>query len=241
VRIELMTPGKTIVDPDTYNQLFTLHGAVMIFLFIIPGIPAALGNFVLPLMLGAKDVALPRLNLTSFWFWMIGAVFAVVSIIIGAVDTGWTFYTPYSTTTGTAVISMTLGVFILGAYAAGGVVDALVRAPAPGGARFDKGLLRLVAASFIVPLASLINPYGLKLALFPFIHQAADKADALKHIGEWVRIPFKDLFFYFYPDPVTFFSFRVRFWSFFLFFSSLIACMALTLSAKGWIPSRVIQ
>jgi cytochrome c oxidase subunit 1 len=94
--------------------MFTLHGAVMIFLFIIPGIPAALGNFVLPLMLGAKDVALPRLNLTSFWFWMIGAVFALVSIIVGAVDTGWTFYTPYSTTTGTAVISMTLGVFILG-------------------------------------------------------------------------------------------------------------------------------
>jgi cytochrome c oxidase subunit 1 len=86
----------------------------MIFLFIIPGIPATLGNFVLPLMLGAKDVALPRLNLASFWLWLTGATFAVVSIIVGAVDTGWTFYTPYSTTTGTAVISMTLGAFILG-------------------------------------------------------------------------------------------------------------------------------
>ncbi len=114
VRTELLTSGPTIMTADTYNKMFTLHGAVMIFLFIIPGIPAAIGNFVLPLMLGAKDVALPRLNLTSFWFWMIGAVFAVVSIIVGAVDTGWTFYTPYSTTTGTAVISMTLGVFILG-------------------------------------------------------------------------------------------------------------------------------
>ena len=114
VRTELLTPGQTIMTADAYNQMFTLHGAVMIFLFIIPGIPAALGNFVLPLMLGAKDVALPRLNLSSFWLWMFGAVFALVSIIVGAVDTGWTFYTPYSTTTSTAVISMTLGVFILG-------------------------------------------------------------------------------------------------------------------------------
>ncbi len=114
VRTELFTPGQTIMTADTYNKMFTLHGAVMIFLFIIPGIPATLGNFVLPLMLGAKDVALPRLNLASFWLWLFGATFSVVSIIVGAVDTGWTFYTPYSTTTGTAVISMTLGVFILG-------------------------------------------------------------------------------------------------------------------------------
>mgnify|MGYP003563702466 CR=1 FL=1 len=114
VRTELLTPGPTIMDADTYNKMFTLHGAVMIFLFIIPGIPAALGNFVLPLMLGAKDVALPRLNLLSFWFWLVGASFTLVSIIVGAVDTGWTFYTPYSTTTSTAVVSMTMGVFILG-------------------------------------------------------------------------------------------------------------------------------
>ncbi|MEE4270087.1 MAG: cytochrome c oxidase subunit I [Thermoanaerobaculales bacterium] len=114
VRTELWSTGQTIMTADAYNKMFTLHGAVMIFLFIIPGIPAALGNFVLPLMLGAKDVALPRMNLTSFWFWIVGASFALVSIIIGAVDTGWTFYTPYSTTTGTAVISITMGVFILG-------------------------------------------------------------------------------------------------------------------------------
>jgi cytochrome c oxidase subunit 1 len=114
VRTELWTPEQTIMTADMYNKMFTLHGAVMIFLFIIPGIPATLGNFVLPIMLGAKDVALPRLNLASFWLWLVGAVFSVVSIVVGAVDTGWTFYTPYSTTTGTAVISMTLGVFILG-------------------------------------------------------------------------------------------------------------------------------
>jgi len=114
IRTELLTPGKTIVDANTYNQMFTLHGAVMIFLFIIPGIPAALGNIVLPLMLGAKDVAFPRLNLASYYMWVFGALFALISISTGAVDTGWTFYTPYSTTTGGSVIAMTFGVFILG-------------------------------------------------------------------------------------------------------------------------------
>jgi cytochrome c oxidase subunit 1 len=114
LRTELLTPQQTIMKPDTYNQMFTLHGAVMIFLFIIPGIPAALGNFVLPLMLGAKDVAFPRLNLASYYLWVTGALFALVSIITGAVDTGWTFYTPYSTTTSTSVISMVFGAFILG-------------------------------------------------------------------------------------------------------------------------------
>jgi cytochrome c oxidase subunit 1 len=114
LRTELLTPETTVMSADAYNKAFTLHGAVMIFLFIIPGIPATLGNFVLPLMLGAKDVALPRLNLASFWLWITGALVATISILTGGVDTGWTFYTPYSTTTGTAVISMTLGAFILG-------------------------------------------------------------------------------------------------------------------------------
>ncbi|RPJ44585.1 MAG: cytochrome c oxidase subunit I, partial [Candidatus Latescibacterota bacterium] len=114
IRTELLTPSKTIMDADTYNQVFTLHGAVMIFLFIIPGIPAAIGNFVLPVMLGAKDVAFPRLNLFSYHLYVFGAIFAVLSIILGAVDTGWTFDTPYSTTTHTSVVSMTLGAFILG-------------------------------------------------------------------------------------------------------------------------------
>ncbi len=114
VRTELWSPGRTIVGPDTYNKLFTLHGAVMIFLFIIPSIPAALGNFVLPLMLGAKDVALPRLNLASFHLYVIGAVFLLAAIVTGGVDTGWTFYTPYSVTTSTSVILTTLGAFILG-------------------------------------------------------------------------------------------------------------------------------
>ncbi len=118
VRTQLIVPtGAIFTSRDAYkiyDQLFTLHGAIMIFLVLIPGIPAALGNFVLPIMLGAKDVAFPRLNLFSFYLYVIGALFAVLSIIIGAVDTGWTFYTPYSTNTETYVSLMVFGVFVLG-------------------------------------------------------------------------------------------------------------------------------
>ncbi len=107
--------AKPIMSPDAYNQMFTLHGTIMIFLFLIPGIPAALGNFVLPLMLGAKDVAFPRLNLASFYLWWGGAVFFLVVLATGGLDTGWTFYTPYSTTTAHRASSPAVaGVFILG-------------------------------------------------------------------------------------------------------------------------------
>ena len=114
LRTELFYPGRDFVSADTYNKLFTLHGAIMIFLFIIPSIPAALGNFVLPMMIGARDVAFPRLNLASWYVYVIGALVALWSIIQGGVDTGWTFYTPYSTQTNTAVISLTTAAFILG-------------------------------------------------------------------------------------------------------------------------------
>jgi cytochrome c oxidase subunit 1 len=113
IRWELMTPQGDL-PADVYNKLFTLHGAIMIFVFIIPLIPASLGNIFLPLMVGAKDVAFPRLNLLSFHIYVLGSLFLLYSIISGSMDTGWTFYTPYSTETGSAVISATLGVFILG-------------------------------------------------------------------------------------------------------------------------------
>ena len=102
---------------EIYNRLFTLHGAIMVFMVIVPSIPGSLGNFILPLMLGAKDVAFPRLNLLSWYIYVIGSLFAVTSIILGGVDTGWTFYTPYSTTTGNEfgrLVFMILGAFILG-------------------------------------------------------------------------------------------------------------------------------
>jgi cytochrome c oxidase subunit 1 len=114
IRLKLLVPGHFLVDAETYNRLFTLHGAVMIFLFIIPSTPAILGNFALPLLIGAKDVAFPRLNLASWYIFVVGALFAIFAIIAGSVDTGWTFYTPYSTQTPGAVVPMVIGVFILG-------------------------------------------------------------------------------------------------------------------------------
>ena len=114
VRLELLTPKQTIMSAEQYNQAFTLHGVIMVFLFIIPSIPAALGNFVLPLMLGAKDVAFPRLNLASFYIYVTGASMALWGIFHGGIDTGWTFYTPYSTTTEGAVGWLVMAVFTLG-------------------------------------------------------------------------------------------------------------------------------
>ena len=106
--------GGNIMGPDTYNRVFTMHGLIMVFLFIIPSIPATLGNFLLPIMVGAKDVAFPRLNLLSLYIYVAGATIALLSITTGGVDTGWTFYTPYSKETGTAVIAMAMGAFVLG-------------------------------------------------------------------------------------------------------------------------------
>ncbi len=113
MRLELASAGPDFLTPDQYNILFTLHGAIMIFLFIVPGIPATMGNFLLPLMLGAKDVAFPRLNLLSFYIYVIGAVMALIALL-NPIDTGWTFYAPYSTQTKSAVILMTGAAFVLG-------------------------------------------------------------------------------------------------------------------------------
>src|SRR5438477_12302689 len=99
LRMKLLYPGPFLFDALTYNRLFTLHGVTMIFLFMIPAIPSAFGNFVLPLMIGARDVAFPRLNLASFYVYLTGAALAVWAMIHGGADTGWTFYTPYRTTT----------------------------------------------------------------------------------------------------------------------------------------------
>src|ERR1041384_5186079 len=99
VRIELLTPEPTIIGANTYNRMFTLHGMVMVFLFMIPAIPGAFGNFVMPLMLGAKDVAFPKLNLLSLYVYWTGSIIVLAGVILGGTDTGWTFYAPYSTTT----------------------------------------------------------------------------------------------------------------------------------------------
>ena len=114
IRAELWTAGPTLISADTYNRAFTLHGSIMVFLVIIPSIPAAFGNFVLPLMLGAKDLAFPRLNLTSLYLYAIGAFLCVQAMIAGGLDTGWTFYVPYSTDATGAVSLVLFGAFILG-------------------------------------------------------------------------------------------------------------------------------
>lgn len=115
MRLNLISPGQ-FMSESTYNSLFTVHGAIQIFLFIIPGIPASLGNFFLPILLGAKDVAFPKINLTSWWLYMIGGIMLVLSVFTGggAPDTGWTFYPPYSIRTATNVSLALAGVIVLG-------------------------------------------------------------------------------------------------------------------------------
>ncbi|MBA3550549.1 MAG: cbb3-type cytochrome c oxidase subunit I, partial [Nannocystis sp.] len=115
LRTELFTPDQDLVSAATYNQIFTLHGAIMVFLFIIPSIPGAISNFVLPIMIGAKDVAFPKLNLLSLYLYWIGAIFTASALVTTGLDTGWTFYVPYSANVSqTAVIAVTFGAFILG-------------------------------------------------------------------------------------------------------------------------------
>src|SRR5438309_2317810 len=97
IRLELATPAGDLVSTDAYNRLFTMHGIVMVWFFLIPSIPATLGNFLVPLMIGARDLAFPRLNLLSWYLYIFGSLFTIGALIAGGVDTGWTFYTPFST------------------------------------------------------------------------------------------------------------------------------------------------
>ena len=115
IRLELLTPSSDLLESGTYNKVFTQHGILMIFFFLIPSIPAILGNFLLPLMIGAKDLALPRINLLSLYIYWVGGAFTLFGLMQGGVDTGWTFYTPYSTTfSNSYVMAVGLGIFING-------------------------------------------------------------------------------------------------------------------------------
>src|SRR5207342_2103558 len=115
IRLELVTPAGDLMTDDTYNKMFTMHGVMMVFFFLIPAIPGALGNFLIPIMIGAKDLAFPKLNLASWYIFMIGATFTTYAVVTGGLDTGWTFYTPFSTASSTtAVVPAALGIFING-------------------------------------------------------------------------------------------------------------------------------
>ncbi len=115
IRVELLTPPGDLVSAQTYNKLFTLHGVIMVFLFMIPSIPATLGNFLVPLMIGCKDLAFPKINLLSWYIFMAGGALVMYAMLVGGVDTGWTFYTPFSTSyANTYVILTATGIFITG-------------------------------------------------------------------------------------------------------------------------------
>ncbi len=116
MKFELIAPGKTLMDAQTYNAFFTLHGIVMIFAVVIPGLPAAFGNFLLPLMIGARDVAFPKINLLSWYLYLSGVTMVVISQFAGdsAPDTGWTFYAPYSFKTTSTMLPAVFGAFLLG-------------------------------------------------------------------------------------------------------------------------------
>jgi cytochrome c oxidase subunit 1 len=114
-RLELATAAPDLLSNDTYNKLFTMHGIIMVFFFLIPAVPGVLGNFLVPLMIGAKDVAFPRLNLASWYIYMLGGMFTLAAVLLGGIDTGWTFYTPYSSVYADSnVILAGTGVFITG-------------------------------------------------------------------------------------------------------------------------------
>jgi cytochrome c oxidase subunit I len=170
MRLEMLTPGETIMKPQTYNSVFTLHGVIMVFLFIIPAIPAVFGNFILPIQLGAKDVAFPRLNLFSWYLYMFGAILAIFSLFggSGAADTGWTFYVPYSIRSAQNVTMTTMAAFVLGFSSIVTGLNFIVtihRLRAPGMTWFRMPLFvwGLYATSWIQVLATPV--IGITLAL----------------------------------------------------------------------------
>jgi len=115
IRFELVTPGPTFASPDTYNRLFTMHGVIMVWFFLIPSIPTTMGNFMIPLMIGAKDLAFPRLNLASWYLFIAGGALTITSLLLGGIDTGWTFYEPYSTFYATGYVILAIsGIFLSG-------------------------------------------------------------------------------------------------------------------------------
>jgi cytochrome c oxidase subunit 1 len=173
MRLEMLTPGRTVMEPQTYNTLFTLHGIMMIFLFIIPGLPAVFGNFFLPIMIGAKDVFFPRLNLLSWWLFLAGGVAAVVSVFLpgGPADTGWTFYVPYSLRTSTNVFPALIAAFILGFSSILTGLNFIVtvhrmRAPGMGFFRLPLFIWSLYSTAWVQILATPIIGITLLLVVF---------------------------------------------------------------------------
>lgn len=158
IRLKLLFPGQALFSDHAYNVLFTLHGASMIFLFVIPAIPAALGNFFIPLMIGARDVAFPRINLMSYWVFVSG-ILVVMGSLVSPMDTGWTFYTPYSAKTGAAITVLSFGLFLVGFASILTALNFLVtihrlRAPGMGWRKMPLFIWAMYATSIINVLAT---------------------------------------------------------------------------------------
>jgi cytochrome c oxidase subunit 1 len=168
LRTELLSPEQTIMTAPVYNRMFTLHGVTMVFLFMIPGIPSTFGNFLLPIMLGARDLAFPRLNLASFYVYLVGTGVTLAATVWGGADTGWTFYPPYSTTTASSVFPVVIGVFLVGVSSMMTAVNFIVtthtlRARGLTWFRLPLFVWSLYATSIIIVLATPV--VGLSLLL----------------------------------------------------------------------------
>ncbi len=177
MRIQLLDPAGAIVQPETYNKLFSIHGIIMVWFFLIPSIPAVLGNFLIPMMIGARDVAFPKLNLLSWYIYVIGALFVLYVVIYGGVDTGWTFYTPYSSTYSNGhVFAAAAGVFIVGFSSILTGLNFIVtihkmRAPGMTWFRLPLFIWSLYATSIILVLATPVLAVTLCLmAMERFLH-----------------------------------------------------------------------
>ncbi|HVY83423.1 MAG TPA: cytochrome c oxidase subunit I [Steroidobacteraceae bacterium] len=172
IRLELLTPAGDLFSAETYNKLFTLHGVIMVWFFLIPSIPATLGNFLIPLMIGARDLAFPRLNLLSWYLYIAGAVVTLGALIAGGVDTGWTFYTPFSTLfSNTYVIAAVTGVFIVGFSSILTGLNIIVtvhelRAPGMTWFRLPLFVWAIYATSVILVLATPVLAMTLSLMAF---------------------------------------------------------------------------
>ncbi len=179
IRLELATPPGDLVEPDTYNRLFTAHGVIMVFLYLIPAVPAVLGNFLVPIMIGAKDLAFPKLNLGSWYVYNLGALFMTIALLKGGADTGWTFYTPYSTTYANSEVILTaLGAFIVGFSSIMTGLNFIVtihRMRAPGLSWF-----RLPLFIWAMYATSLIQVLGTPVVAIAILMVAAER---LLHIG----------------------------------------------------------
>src|SRR5919205_694611 len=205
IRLELLTPQGDLLQSTTYNKVFTQHGIIMVFFFLIPSIPATLGNFLIPMMIGAKDLAFPRINLLSWYIYLLGGVITIYALLAGGVDTGWTFYTPYSTTfSNSYVVATGLGIFINGFSSILTGLNFIVtihtmRAPGMTWFRMPLFLWSLYAASLIMILGTPVIAITVLLLAF----------ERLAHVGIFDPayggdpILFQHLF-WFYSHPAVY-------------------------------------